>query len=553
MTSNIGARLRAFASDRPWKRAVVFPESRDAQGRVAYTHLTFNQLHEESDAIGRGLRELGIERGTKTLLMVTPSLEFFALVFALFKIGAPPVLIDPGMGLSRLLECIRNVRPDALVGIGKAQIASRLFPLSFRSIRHRVTVGRALPFCGPTLERIKIYDDEPMDLAPTEADELAAILFTTGSTGPAKGVEYEHAMFDAQVDMLTAAFGVTGDDVDLPTFPLFALFSVALGMTAVVPDMNPTRPADVDPEKIIEAIRNQGCTFTFGSPALWNRVTAYCIENGVRFPSLRQVVMAGAPVPPKIHERFQSILGEHGETHTPYGATESLPVCDMTGREVLAETATQTRRGHGICIGRPVPRMTVEIIRIDDEPIPAWDDRLIVPSGEVGEIVVKGPTVTKQYHNNDRATALHKMADGDEIRHRIGDLGYRDDKGRIWFCGRKGHRVQTPQGLMLTICCEAVFNEHPNVARSALVGIGERPEQVPAIVVEPETMPAHAEERARMESELLALGAKNVATRDIKTVLFHPSFPVDIRHNAKINRESLTNWAAEQLRKRDRA
>ena len=544
---NIAARLREAAERLPSKRAVVFPEGRDRLGQVTYAHLTFQQLDRDSDAYARGLGRIGIGRGVKTLLMVRPSLEFFSLTFALFKVGAVPVLIDPGMGKERLLHCIAGAEPDALIGIPLAHLARIIHRKFFRTVKHAVTVGRRWFWGGHSLDQLKDEAPEPFALAPTRPDELAAILFTTGSTGPAKGVEYEHSMFDAQCTLIRETYGMGEEDIDLPTFPLFALFSVALGMTAVVPEMDPTRPAEVDPRNIIEAIHDHGCTFSFGSPALWRRVTAYCVEHAIKLPSLRKVLMAGAPVEPAVHERFRKILPDGAETHTPYGATESLPASDMTGSEVLAETAEATQQGKGTCVGRPVHEVTVDVIRLTDDEIPEWSDDLLLPTGQIGEIVVKGPTVTKRYYNNEEATRLAKMRDGDVIRHRIGDLGYKDEKGRLWFCGRKSHRVETQKGIMYSVCCEAIFNQHPEVKRSALVGVGGRPNQTPAIIIEPDRMPATGSEEQALARELLELGAKSALTEDIEHVLFHLSFPVDIRHNAKIFREELAAWASERL------
>jgi olefin beta-lactone synthetase len=544
---NIAARLRTMAGRVPAKEAVVFPEGRDAEGSVIYTHLTFAELDRASDGYARGFERIGIGRGVKTLLMVKPSLEFISLTFALFKVGAVPVLIDPGMGRKRLLHCIAEVQPEALIGIPLAHVARLLFARSFRSLKCVVTVGRRWFWGGHSLRNLKDPAEEPFEMASTRAGELAAILFTTGSTGPAKGVEYEHGMFDAQCDLIRETFGMTEDDIDLPTFPLFSLFSVALGMTAVIPDMDPTKPAEVDPAKIVEAIHNRGCTFSFGSPALWGRVTSYCVEHSIKLPTLRTVLMAGAPVPAEVHERFRAILPEGAETNTPYGATEALPSTNITGSEVLAETASATAEGKGVCVGRPVFGVTAEIIRMTDDVLEEWSDDLILPQGEIGEIAVKGPTVTRRYYRKEEATRAHKIHDGDEIRHRIGDVGYRDERGRIWFCGRKGHRVETEEGIMYSVCCEAIFNRHGAVKRSALVGVGQRPEQRPVIVIE---LNDRSRKKAALTTELLELGAENLLTTGIRDVLYHPSFPVDIRHNAKICREELAVWAADRLGER---
>ena len=284
----------------------------------------------------------------------------------------------------------------------------------------------------------------------------------------------------------------------MPTFPLFALFDPALGMSAVIPDMDATRPAAVKPENIIEPILRHGVTNMFGSPALIDKVGRYGEAHGVKLPSLKRAISAGAPMPARVLERFSKMLSREAQVFTPYGATESLPVCSIGSAEVLAETREKTDQGAGVCVGRPVNGMTVEVIRINDEPIEAWSEALRVPRGEVGEIAVKGPVVTRSYFNREAATKLAKIAvfDSAEFYHRMGDLGYFDDEGRLWFCGRKSHRVVTRDETYYTIPCEGVFNAHPKVYRSALVGAErstpvehvEHVEHVePVLVVELET------------------------------------------------------------------
>ncbi|HKI70651.1 MAG TPA: fatty acid CoA ligase family protein, partial [Verrucomicrobiae bacterium] len=327
-------------------------------------------------------------------------------------------------------------------------------------------------------------------------------------------------------------------EMDLPTFPLFALFGVALGMTCVIPDMDPTRPAAVDPEKIIEHIKEYAITNSFGSPALWNSVSLHCLHQKVQLPTLKRILMAGAPVPGSLLERFDRILSPEALIHTPYGATEALPVAAISHREIVDETWQQTRAGKGTCVGKAVDGLALKIIKITDAIIEEWDDSLEVPPGTIGEAVVQGPWVTRQYFNRENATRLAKIRDGKNFWHRMGDVGYLDDENRLWFCGRKSHRVQTATCTLFTIPCEAIFNTHEKVKRSALVGVGPAGNQTPVIVIEPEG----AIDEKTLTEELLTLGAKHAVTQSIQRVLFHPSFPVDIRHNAKINREQLARW-----------
>jgi acyl-CoA synthetase (AMP-forming)/AMP-acid ligase II len=377
-------------------------------------------------------------------------------------------------------------------------------------------------------------------------DDTAAILFTTGSTGPAKGAIYSHGNFDAQLAQIRDHLDFGPDEIDLSTFPLFALFYPALGITAVIPDMDPTRPAEVNPERILEAITNQGITNMFASPALLNRVGRYGEKHRIKLPSLRRVISAGAPVSADIIERFCGMLCRGAVIHTPYGATEAVPIISITSDEILSETRQLTDKGFGICIGRPINEIPIKIITISDRPIDTWDDRLEVPAGEIGEICAQGGLVSRGYYDNTEADRVSKIKAGDRFWHRMGDLGWRDKKGRIWFCGRKSHRVVNAETTLYTIPCESIFNQHSAVLRSALVGVGPRNAQTPVIVIE-RAETGRKLSKAELTAELLALAEAYEITKSIRTVLYHRSFPVDIRHNSKIFREKLSDWAERRV------
>jgi acyl-CoA synthetase (AMP-forming)/AMP-acid ligase II len=331
---------------------------------------------------------------------------------------------------------------------------------------------------------------------------------------------------------------------------LFGLFNAAMGVTTVIPDMDPTRPANVDPRKIIATIRDQGVTQAFGSPAMWNRIGRYCEQHGIELPSLKRVLSAGAPVPIHVLERMAKVLTQsEADIFTPYGATESLPVCSISGREVLERTGELSRRGAGTCVGRTFPQISVRIIGITDEPIATLAEADFLPPGEIGEIVVQGPSATREYYRRPDATDRAKIADGDGFWHRMGDVGYLDEDGLLWFCGRKAHIVETQAGKMFSVPCEAIIDEHPRVYRSALVGVGPKPDQRPVFVVEPEAsqFPRSPADREQFAAELRELAGSHRLTAGVETFLFHPSLPVDTRHNVKIQREKLAIWVADQI------
>ncbi|MFZ5662105.1 MAG: olefin beta-lactone synthetase [Pseudomonadota bacterium] len=544
---NIAARLPTLARERGDQIALRCPGTRGPDGLARYdVALSYAELDARSDAIAAGLSRRGIVRGTRTVVMVRPTPEFFLLMFALFKAGAVPVLVDPGIDRRALRQCLDEAEPAAFVGIPLAHVGRVLLGWA-KSARVRITTGARAWLADATLAQVERDGaGAGPQLAATEPDEIAAIVFTSGSTGVPKGVVYRHRHFVAQIELLRTAFGIAPGGVDFPTFPPFALFDPALGLTSVIPDMDPTRPAQADPRRLHAAIARFGADQLFGSPALM-RVLA---EYGRPLPTLRRVTSAGAPVPPDVVARMRALLPEHARFWTPYGATECLPVAVIEGRELEA-TREATERGAGTCVGRPVPPNEVRIIAITDAAIERWEDARVLPAGEVGEITVAGPSATDLYFRREAQTRLAKirerLPDGSErVVHRMGDLGWFDAEGRLWFCGRKSHRVETADGPLFTEQVEPVFNTHPDVARTALVGVGPGGAQTPVLCVE---LAAKVSARAwpRIERELRALGARFPHTARLARFLRHPKFPVDIRHNAKIGREALAVWAARRV------
>ncbi len=459
------------------------------------------------------------------------------------------VMIDPGIGFKNLKKCLGEAEPEAFIGITPAHILRVILRWSPATIRTNVTLGPRLFWGGHKYPEIRDNDASAYEIANLDPDEMGAIMFTSGSTGISKGAVYTHGILTNQVRFLQQTYGFTSDDVDLATFPLFGLFDVCLGMTAVIPDMDATKPARANPLKLIEAIEDNGATTMFGSPALVDTLSRYGTEKNIKLNSLRRVISCGAPARNDILQRFHRMLNEDVEIFTPYGATEALPVSSIGSRTILGETAEATDSGGGTCVGYPLEQIQVKVIKIIDEPIDTWSEALVLPAGEIGEIVVKGPIVTREYYRRPENTRLAKISENDEIWHRMGDVGRFDDKGRLWFCGRKTHRVVASEQVFFTIPCERVFNRHPKVYRTALVGIGKPGAQIPVICVELEKGIKDLNATVLID-ELKQLGSKFAHTAPISEFLLHPGFPVDIRHNAKIGRELLAEWAGELIKSR---
>jgi acyl-CoA synthetase (AMP-forming)/AMP-acid ligase II len=551
-SGNVARRLTAMSRRLPGNIAIAMPSGRGRSGRRQYQTVTFRQLDEDSDQLARALRKLGVENGTRMALLVRPGIDFISLVFALLKSGAVSILIDPGMGRKNLIGCLSEAAPDGMIGIPAAHVARLMYRRRFPNCRINVTVGKRWFWGGTTLAELRQIDSQHTALPRLGAEDDAAIIFTTGSTGPPKGVLYRHGVFDRQVTEIRDHYGIRPGEIDLPGFPLFGLFNCAMGVTTVVPDMDPTRPARINPKLFVEAIHDWQVTQSFGSPAIWNRVGDYCQRERVELPTLKRVLSAGAPVPPRVLKMVRDCLPVDGEMHTPYGATEALPVASISAGEVLEETASLSAKGAGTCVGRRFPGIQWKVIRVTDGPINSMGDVEALLPGEIGELLVTGDVVTREYVTRREANALAKVVDGVRIWHRMGDVGYLDGADRFWFCGRMAHRVTTADATLYSVPCEAIFNGHSDVFRSALVGVGPAGGQRPVIVVEPwpKKFPRDRAAQSRFVDQLRELGAAHGHTRGIETFLFHPSMPVDIRHNAKIFREKLAVWAAKELSSR---
>ncbi|MCH7507697.1 MAG: AMP-binding protein, partial [Proteobacteria bacterium] len=412
-----------------------------------------------------------------------------------------------------------------------------------------ITAGPKLGLGGINLKELRKLGNRSSGamLHVPDPQDMAAILFTSGSTGPPKGVVYRHRHFSAQVEMLKNAFGIQAGEVSLPTFPPFALFDPALGMTTVVPQMDPSRPAKANPELLVRAIDEFKVTNIFASPALLDTLSRYVVERGKRLESVTRVISAGAAVPIRTIRRMQKALYRDAEIHTPYGATECLPVSSISAGQLTSKIQDMSESGEGVCVGLPIEPNHVRIIKISDLAFNDFSETTEMPPGMPGEIVVSGPSCTDSYWQRDADTSMAKIVDANgTIWHRMGDAGIMDGTGRLWYCGRLSQRIETGQEVLFADQCEAVFNQHPDLLRSAVVGIGARGAQIPVLCIEVKGK-LSVVDTERVHFDLLQLAQAFALTRSIRTVLFHPGFPVDIRHNSKINREELVQWATKKM------
>jgi acyl-CoA synthetase (AMP-forming)/AMP-acid ligase II len=540
-STNFAERLSAHAATRADQVAVWFPRGKHRD--AGWDPLTFGQLESRSHAVARGLLAAGFQPGERAVLLIRPNPDFYPLVFGMFRAGVVPVFIDPGMGASRALGCVQNIAPEGLIAITPAHVVSCLHRAPFRSVQRRVTAGPRLGWSGPTVAGLVAGDATPLAAAPVSPDDDAVIVFTSGATGAPKGVSLTHGVMSARVDLIQQLLGFEPGEVISETLLVYTILEICMGMTVAVPPMDLSKPATVDPASVLTTIRRFQPATASASPVVWQKLARFCIDKGERLDGLKRLLTTAAPIPIDLHQRLTTLTRPGTDLVTPYGATEAMPVAMIGSHEILRDTAALTQNGAGTCVGRLAPQAQVRIIRLTDDPIPTWSDDLEVPTGALGEITVVSPGVSAEYRNAPEGNAKAKIRHGDHVRHRMGDTGYLDAEGRLWFCGRTAHVLHTASGPVPNVPLEGVINQHPAIYRSAAVGVGPRGAEVAVGVYELEPgVPAPSD----LHDQLTALVAGTRWAGSITAWKQHPGLPTDPRHNSKIRNEEVKAWVEAQ-------
>ncbi len=539
-------RLRELAQKTPTATAVVeAPSSRRPERRVDWQTLwkMANQLAWE-------LWEAGLRSTDRVLLLVSPSPEFLALSHAIGSIGASLVFIDGGLSPTAMADCIQQAKPTAFMGTSRAHLLRLVKPWALASVRRYFSFATdAAPVSVKFLRELDDRLDVPFPAAEVSPDSLAAIVFTSGSTGPPKGVEMSFRNFNAMLTRSVESLDDQSGETALILYPLFLQIFSLMGRTSILPDIDFSRPTSVDPKHVVDCIQRYGTTLGFSSPAILVRVAAYCKQHGISLDTMRVFFAAGAPIAYKqVLEPITSVM-PNGRVITPYGATEALPVSSIDSEEIRQDTAARTARGAGICVGRPIEQVRVRVIPVSDNAIRSMEDVVELRPNQVGEICVAGENVTLRYFGRPEQTAAAKIVDSQVpggVWHRMGDVGYLDDQGRLWYCGRKKHRVVCSDQTYFAQQPEGVADAVPGVFRSAFVGVRKDGCIVPVLVVEPEEKPPRSW-NILAQSLQDELSAQGFPVQQEHILLHLAPFPVDPRHNAKIHREQLADWTSEQL------
>ena len=532
--------FREIVEQTPDHDAVILPKF--TRKAVSYSHFSFQWLNACINRYRRGLHQLGLDSGDKVLFLVPPGLDFLALVYAVMAEGAVPVFIDPGIKKAHLFECLEDIQPDVFIGSPKAQVLRFMKKKAFQNVKFFLTASTWSLFPGPTLSNFTKFDSTP--LSNGGKSDKALILFTSGATGRPKGVLYHQENIIAQLTIFKNCFGIEKGAKDVPLLPIFSVFNLALGVGSALPPINHSCPLSLDPSHIVRLIDDLHINYSFGSPTLWKKIAHFCAQNHKTLPSLKKVFMAGAPVPNETLELVRKVL-KNGVAYTPYGATEALPVTLGPCAEIQGNISKYAIAGGlGTFVGKPVEGIALRIIKPVNGPISHINDTVDLPPLTIGEVIVQGQNVSQSYYRRPDAERAGKIHGDTFVWHRMGDMGYIDNDGGLYFCGRKAHIVKSDK-TYFPIPIERVFNTHPKVNRSALIS---RFDSKPAIAIEPNSQwwPRSIQQQKEFGKELRELAKKDKLTADIQEIYFFKAFPVDNRHNAKIYRDTLSDWAKKE-------
>lgn len=542
---DLSAEIRETAALFPDRVAVIEPHEGARRGEWNLTKYTYAQLSRDADTIAAALHAKGFKAGMRTVFMAPPSYEAAAVGIALSQVGVTFLWIDPSVGYRNVAERLSRVKPEAFVGIPISLAGKLIFGWGRRFGMKNIVLQGSFPgaMSFKSLVNFKGSRQTPPDVKPSDPSN---VLYTTGSTGPAKPALYTHSQFSNVYRTATYSwrFHEYEDDipVDMAAFAAFLFIGLLGRGTMVVPPYNfvKTTPATTPAREVCDVIEAANVHSLFASPAFLERIAAHATDNPQQLRSLRRVIGGGAPMFAPLIRALKAVIPEDAEVWSNYGATEALPSTEMGCKETLEETAALTDEGAGICVGRPFPNNEVRVVGPIDQSSTQLSDYEVQETGAIGELIVRGPNISTEYFWDPASTAKNKLygADG-TIWHRLGDVGHLDEKGRVWVAGRVSQCVRVGEDLLLPIAIEAIFDKHPAVRRSGL-GVRTTGGTDQAVVaIELKSALPSAEQQALLQDFNASLKTDE-RLRAVSEVIILAALPVDPRHNAKIERGKLS-------------
>lgn len=537
--------------------------------------VSWGELQEMVSAIATGLWAAGMRPGDRVSMLVPPGRDLTAALYAVLRLGAVAVVADQGLGVQGMTRAMKSARPQWIIGQtpGLTLARAQSWPGTRFSVAVPGPAQRRLLEVSDSIyamverhrdaSRVGPVDEQGQPLPLPEEHQEAAVLFTSGSTGPAKGVVYTHGRLGHLVRRIRRTLGIEPGSSLLAGFAPFALLGPALGATSVSPDMDVTKPATLTARGLVEAAEAGQSTVLFASPAALRNVVATAgeLDDAAHavLARIRLVLSAGAPVPPSLMRQVTALV-PNAEVHSPYGMTEGLLLTDIDADTVQELVDAPDA---GVCVGTPIE--TVEVAIAPLLPDGSAEEVLLDAAagwGVLGEVVVSAPHLKERYdalwYTDQQSKRDSLFGGGGRIWHRTNDVGHFDAAGRLWIEGRLQHVISTPDGPVAPVGPEAAVDALGPVDRCAVVGVGPAGTQAVVVCVEaavpstrPEPRPGHRRdgrpEPGLAPARLTEQVRRAVAPLDVAAVLVTETIPTDIRHNSKIDRARMARWAEDIL------
>ena len=508
--------------------------------------VTFGELDELVQRTAEGLFGTGgVQVGDRVAVMIPPGVDLAIVLYACWRMGAVPVLIDGGLGPAQMGAAMKVAYPNHLIGIRRALAAARTLRWPGRRIAVEPTHRVARRLLGVEHDLASLQDAPSVPLPAVDPDAEAAVVFTSGATGPSKGVRYSAARIDTQIRTLVEQYNISADDSLVAAFAPFALYGPAMGIPSTVPDMDVSSPGTLTAATLLDAVEAIDASLVFASPAAILSVLETLDELGARdrtaLDHVRLLLSAGAPVPGHVLRAAVDRLVPNAAAHTPYGMTECLPVTDidLVSLESLGPDALHHL---GVCVGMPVDSVELLIDPLDEFGIPTG-----LPTSEpglLGEVRVRAAHQRLGYDRLWHTTHLASPADG---THATGDIGTIDADGRLWIGGRTGHVIRTATGPVAPTPIERAVDMLDGIRRSAAVGVGPAGAQVVVVIAETSDAGRRPRQSSLDRIDRIPAAVAEATGLDVAACLEVPSLPVDRRHNSKIDRTHLADWATGVL------
>lgn len=482
---------------------ILFENAQKFPEKLAIVHkkekITYGELAQDVKNYAQYFLSKGIKKGDNVLIFVPMSIELYKILSAIFYLGATAVFVDAWADKNRLNQALTIVPCKAFIGCPKAFIL-KLMSKKIREVGINIVSGN-----------IK-KPQKAQDVEIATPDTTALITFTTGSTGLPKAAKRTHEFLLEQHYILKKHLLPNENDVDLASLPIFVLHNLACGTTSVIPDFNPQKPADINPQKILNDIKQNNIITSVGSPRFYEKLAEFGEIKG-----LNKIFTGGAPVFPKLAKLLQEKF-VNTNVEIVYGSTEAEPIASISTKELLNFNGNVK---DGLLVGKPIDDINVKIIKPTDEPIEDFESTWL-NTGEIGEICVEGKHVLKEYFNSSEAQKFAKIQYNGQVWHRTGDAGYIDNNGNLFLMGRVKNRFEHNGKEVYVFPIENALLEIEGIEIGTIMKIENE------IIIIVETRFTHS----KLEQELKSRGFefdKLVITR----------IPRDPRHNSKIDYDKL--------------